>query len=202
MRWSRRARLGGLLIKRTWCGVVVFTLMFLLGAGIPRASAQFDTATVVGTVKDTSGSSVADAKVTLTNTETGVSVVRTSNSEGNFEFVSVRPGLYLIAAERQGFSLALMDNLRVEVGARLRADLKLEVGALTEECQSAEGPALPLRAGRHSSHRSADPQPGIPIRVCDAVPGTGQQRVELQSGDARDGDGDRRRPLPCRSGPR
>ena len=120
-------------MKRTWCGVVVLTFMFVLGAGISRASAQFDTATVVGTVKDTSGSSVADAKVTLTNTETGVSVVRTSNREGNYEFVSVRPGLYLISAERQGFSLALMDNLRVEVGARLRADLKLEIGALTEE---------------------------------------------------------------------
>ena len=104
-------------MKRTWCVVVVLTFMFVLAAGMSRASAQFDTATVVGTVKDTSGSTVADAKVTLTNTETGVSVVRTSNSEGNFEFVSVRPGLYLISAENQGFSLALMDSLRVEVGA-------------------------------------------------------------------------------------
>ena len=129
----RLARLECFLTNRTWCGVALLSLTFVLGAGVPRASAQFDTATVVGTVKDASGSSVADAKVTLTNTETGVSVVRTSNSEGNFEFVSVRPGLYLISAERQGFSLALMDNLRVEVGARVRADLKLEVGALTEE---------------------------------------------------------------------
>ena len=120
-------------MNRARFGAVVLPLMFLLVAGVPRASAQFDTATVVGTVKDKSGASVPNAKVTLTNTETGVSVGRTSNGEGNYEFVSVRAGLYLVSAEREGFSLALLDNLRVQVGARVRADLQLEVGALTEE---------------------------------------------------------------------
>jgi len=51
---------------------------------------QFDTGTVVGTVKDKSGGSVSHAKVTSTNAETGVSVTRTSNSDGNHEFVSMR----------------------------------------------------------------------------------------------------------------
>jgi hypothetical protein len=119
-------------MTRTWRGVVGLVVTLLLCAP-SRVAAQFDTATVVGTVRDPSGAAVAETKVTLTNTETAVSVVRTSNSEGNYEFVSVRPGVYVIAAEREGFSLALLENLRVEVGARVRADLKLEVGGLNEE---------------------------------------------------------------------
>ena len=49
-------------------------------------------------------------------------MVRTSNAEGNLEFRSVRAGAYS-SGEKEGFSVALMDNVRVEVGARLRADL-------------------------------------------------------------------------------
>jgi Carboxypeptidase regulatory-like domain len=110
-------------------------LFFMLGAGIPRAAAQFDTASVVGTVKDSSGATVPEAKVTLTNTQTGVSVVRTTSSDGNYEFVTVRPGVYLVAAEKSGFSIALTDNVQVQVAARLRVDMQMAVGQLTEKVE-------------------------------------------------------------------
>src|SRR5262245_19650715 len=73
------------------------------------AFAQFETANVVGTVRDSSGGVVADAKVTLTNTQTGVSVERTTDSNGNFEFITVRLGSFLITAEKAGFSVALAE---------------------------------------------------------------------------------------------
>src|SRR5258707_13099368 len=117
-------------------------LLFVLGAGIPRASAQFDTASVVGTVKDTSGAVVPDAKVTLTNTENGVSVSRTTSSDGNYEFVNVRPGIYLVAAEKPGFSIALMDNVQVQVAARLRVDMQMAIGQLTEKVEVTATPPL------------------------------------------------------------
>src|SRR5437773_2403503 len=114
------------------CRAGLLILPMLLGFGIPRASAQFDTATVVGTVKDASGATVPDAKVTLTNTETGVSVVRTTAADGNYEFATVRPGIYIVSAEKSGFSMALMDNVQVQVAARLRVDLQMSVGQLSE----------------------------------------------------------------------
>src|SRR5712691_5558213 len=86
-------------------------LMLLLVFAAAPASAQFDTASVVGTVKDASGATVPDAKVTLTNIETGVSSVRTTGSEGAYEFATVRPGLYIVSAEKSGFSIALVDNV-------------------------------------------------------------------------------------------
>ena len=120
-------------MRRSRRGVIVIVLLFVSLFAARRASAQFDTATVVGTVKDASGGSIASAKVTLTHLETGISDTRSSNAGGNFEFVSVRPGSYLVAGEKEGFSIALMDGLRVEVGARVRADLQLEIGSLSEE---------------------------------------------------------------------
>src|SRR3954466_12501667 len=110
-------------------------LLFVLGAGVPRASAQFDTASVVGTVKDAQGATVPDAKVTLTNTQTGVSVVRTTTADGNYEFVTVRPGVYLVSAEKPGFSIALMDNVQVQVAARLRVDMQMAIGQVSEKVE-------------------------------------------------------------------
>jgi len=114
---------------------LVFTLLFLLSLGVNGALAQFDTASVVGTVKDASGATVPDAKVTLTNTETGVSVVRTTTTDGTYEFATVRPGLYVVTAEKSGFALALVDNVQVQVAARLRVDMQMAVGQLTEKIQ-------------------------------------------------------------------
>jgi hypothetical protein len=112
--------------------VGLLVLLFVIGAGVPRASAQFDTASVVGTVKDASGATVPDAKVTLTNTQNGVSVVRTTSSDGNYEFANVRPGIYVVTAEKSGFSIALMDSVEVQVAARMRVDLQMAIGQLTE----------------------------------------------------------------------
>jgi hypothetical protein len=107
--------------------------LFVLVAAAPAARAQFDTGAVVGTVKDSSGAVVPDAKVTLTNTETGVSVVRTTNADGAYEFTTVRPGIYVVSAEKSGFAIALMDNVQVQVAARMRVDLSMSIGQLSEK---------------------------------------------------------------------
>ncbi len=106
-----------------------FVCLFACAAS---AFAQFDTASVVGTVRDASGAVVPAAKVTLTNTQTGVSVVRSSNGEGLYEFVTVRPGIYIVTSEKEGFAIAVADNVEVQVGARQRVDLQMSVGQLSE----------------------------------------------------------------------
>jgi hypothetical protein len=110
-------------------------LLLLLVLHAVPAFAQFDTASVVGTVRDTTGASSPDATVTLTNTETGVSLTRTTNADGVYEFVTVRPGGYVITAQKPGFAVALVDNVQVQVGARQRIDLQMAVGAVTEKVE-------------------------------------------------------------------
>ena len=73
--------------------------------------------------------------MTLTNTQTGVSAERLSDANGNFEFFTVRIGSYVVTAEKPGFSIALVDNVQVTVGARQRVDLTMAVGQLTEKVE-------------------------------------------------------------------
>jgi len=110
--------------------VTVLSLFLLFCSA--RAWAQFETASVVGTLRDKTGEAIANGAVTLTNTEVGVSVVQASNADGNYEFVTVKPGTYIVTANKTGFSVALVDNVIVQVGARLRVNLTLEVGQVTE----------------------------------------------------------------------
>ena len=112
----------------------VFVLCAIFGLWTP-AAAQFETASVVGTVRDLSGAIVAGATVTLTNIETGVSATRTSDAAGNYEFMTARVGTYLVTAEKEGFAVAVADNVRIAVGGRQRVDLTLQVGALTERIE-------------------------------------------------------------------
>ena len=121
-------------IKRALLCVFVLTLV------AAPAWAQFETGNVVGTIKDSTGAVVPGAKVTLTNTQTGVTSERTSDANGNYEFFTVRPGTYVITGEKSGFSIALVDNVIVTVGARQRVDLNMAVGQLTEKVEvSASG---------------------------------------------------------------
>jgi hypothetical protein len=99
------------------------------------ASAQFETASIVGTVRDNSGAVIGDATVTLTNVETGVSQVKKSSENGMFEFSTLRIGIYLVTAEKEGFAVAVADGIQLAVGARQRVDLTMQVGQLNERIE-------------------------------------------------------------------
>src|SRR5262245_13714591 len=108
------------------------SVLALLLCSATTAFAQFETATVVGTLRDTTGAVVVDARVTLTNRNTGVASERLSDANGNYEFFTVRIGEYVVTAEKQGFSIAMADDVQVTVGARQRVDLTMTVGEVTE----------------------------------------------------------------------
>src|SRR5262249_34728584 len=120
--------------------VATFLLLFL---GSASALAQFETATIVGTVRDVSGAVVPGTTVTLTNSATGLSVQGTTGPDGSYEILTVKDGNSVITGEKTGFSLTLVDNVQVQVGARLRVDLQLPVGQVSEKVEvTASAPLL------------------------------------------------------------
>ncbi|MGE3521093.1 MAG: carboxypeptidase regulatory-like domain-containing protein, partial [Vicinamibacterales bacterium] len=96
------------------------------------AWAQFDSGTVLGTVRDTSGAVLPGASVTLLSTDTGIAAARVSDDRGNYEFSTVRVGTYALTIELAGFTSREVTGVKIDIGARRRVDVELSVGGLTE----------------------------------------------------------------------
>src|SRR5579871_3271249 len=80
----------------------VLFIAFLLCAS--SAFGQFDTAEVLGTIRDSTGGTLPNTAVTLTNQDTGIEMKTTSDANGNYDFFNVKVGRYKITAELPGFS--------------------------------------------------------------------------------------------------
>ncbi len=82
------------------------------------AFAQFDTAVILGTVRDANGGVIASASITAVNKQTGLSATAQTTGDGNYLFPTLRIGNYKITAEKQGFANALADDVNLTVNAR------------------------------------------------------------------------------------
>jgi hypothetical protein len=108
-------------------------LTLIISLLIPlMAQAQFETATVLGTVSDANGGVLPNATVRLKNLATGIESSTTTDDNGNYQFGNVKIGLYKVTAEIQGFATGVVDNVSVQVNARQKVDLALRAGAVTE----------------------------------------------------------------------
>src|SRR3569833_2905675 len=83
------------------CSLLIFTS---LSASV--ALAQFESGTILGTVRDPTGAIVPNATVRLENTKTAVRQEAKSDSNGDYTFVNVRLGNYEVIVEAVGFQTA------------------------------------------------------------------------------------------------
>lgn len=110
----------------------VFTASLMLAAGGGVALAQFDTASVIGFVRDSSGAAIPGSTVNLVNTQTGQKVSVQADEQGQFTFSSVQIGQYKVDAVASGFSETMTEPFSVAVNARQRVDVQLKVGSKAE----------------------------------------------------------------------
>src|SRR3989440_912692 len=130
------------LIKRWHFSIAVLRGTMLLGYSAP-VMGQAVNATLLGTVTDSSGAAVASVKVTITETNTGISRTSQTNDSGNYVFPDLPPGTYTVTAEQSGFKRASRTGVDVVVNTTSRIDLNLQAGNISETITvEAETPIL------------------------------------------------------------
>ena len=112
----------------------LLTRMMFLGCVLcaPLLFGQFETAEVLGTIRDASGGAIPKAAVTLTNADTGIQAKVATDENGNYDFFNVKVGRYALVVEQTGFSKFTATDVAVNVNARQRVDVSMQLGALTE----------------------------------------------------------------------
>src|SRR6267154_2803067 len=106
----------------------------------PSAFAQVDEGSVTGVVQDATGAVLPNAKVTLLNTDQGLSQVTTTDASGVYTFSPVRIGNYSVSATAPGFSVTTQQNVNVAVSQNLRVNIELKTGAATETVEVTTAP--------------------------------------------------------------
>jgi Carboxypeptidase regulatory-like domain/TonB dependent receptor len=91
------------------------------------------TGSMTGVVRDRAQAVVVGAKVTITNTQTGLSQSTSSAADGTYHFLALAAGTYKITATASGFRPYTTNEITVQVNDQLKLDITLEVGTVVEE---------------------------------------------------------------------
>jgi len=113
---------------------------------------QITTATIYGTVLDSSGAPIAGARVATTDELTGRAFSVQTGATGDFTLAFVPVGKYSITGEAAGFKIEKRSNIQLSAGQKLGLVIKLQVGAITESIEvKAETPLINTISGEQQS---------------------------------------------------
>ncbi len=130
------------LLRRTTLpfGVMIVLLSLL---ATPLCFGQGGFGTILGTVTDASAASIPGAQVVAVSDETGTRFQAVTNEYGSYQVLQLRPGIYTIEVEAEGFKKVQRSNIEVRVADRLTLDFTLDLGAITETVTvTSEAPQL------------------------------------------------------------
>lgn len=125
-----------------------FLLLVMFCALARPVVAQLPTATLLGSVKDSSGAVVPGANVSARATETGQTRVVTSGADGAFRLSALPVGNYEIRVEHPGFRTQVQSGLSLTVGQEAVLNFTMEVGAIEQTVEvTAEAPLVNTTSG-------------------------------------------------------
>src|SRR5262249_51904813 len=136
------------------------------------AYAQSFTATLQGTVSDSSGSGVPNARVSLLNEATNVKQQeKVTDARGAYLFTLLPPGSYKMTVEMQGFRTSVRSGMVLQVQQQAEVDVVLVVGDVsTSVLVEGEAPrldAVSATLGRVVENRSLQSMPLVSRNILD-----------------------------------
>lgn len=127
MKLSRSAFSRGRMLGFQLASLVL--VMLMSGSSVWAAEV---TATLSGTVKDSTGAVVSKANVTVTNTGTNASRSGMTLGDGSYQFTLLPIGTYRVTVEQAGFRKYVRDGIVLNVNQNARLDVALQVGAASQ----------------------------------------------------------------------
>jgi carboxypeptidase family protein len=101
------------------------------------------TASITGTVRDTSGAIVPGAAVTVKHVETGATRAVETDASGNYSAASLPVGQYEVSVEKSGFKQQIRRGITLVVGQQAVVNLTLEIGDVQQQVMvMAEAPLV------------------------------------------------------------
>jgi len=133
--------LGKLRTSKTAAFLVVVGLLTLC-LGTPVQS-QVSTASLNGTVQDSTGALVSGAKVVATQSQTNFTTETTSGRDGSFSISAIPVGPYVLSVAKNGFQTYTQSGIVLTVGQVATLQVLLTIGAASEHVVvTAEAPAV------------------------------------------------------------
>jgi hypothetical protein len=127
-------------------GRVLASLVAIVFVGLSSpAAAQTERGSIVGIARDTTGGVLPGVTVTISNTASGVEQTYVTNAQGLYEAPFLSPGRYRVSAALSGFTTAVVENLDVNIGQRVNADVTLKPAGLSTEVNVVAAPSLVQR---------------------------------------------------------
>ena len=144
----------------------------MLAASVGLIAQTGGGATLVGTVKDSTGAVVAAAKVIVVNTATAFLTETTTSAEGAYYVPYLIPGEYRIKVSSSGFKEFVREGIALRSAEVPRIDIVLELGSLNDSVTVRASASLLNTENVLSSYV-------IPAEVLTEVPGVMKRTVYL-----------------------
>ena len=132
------------------CGVSreAVCLLALMSLSVALGLAQLPTATILGTVRDSTGAVIPGVNITVRNVETGSIRTTTSGANGSYRLVALTVGSYEVRAEQPGFQAEVRSGLTLAVDQEAVVNFALQVGAVEQTVEvTAEAPVVNTTSG-------------------------------------------------------
>lgn len=118
---------GRFFLRATASAILIFAMGTIIFAQ------ELDTVTATGTITDSNGLPIVGASVTATLTETNEQRTVTSDEDGRYRIINLKPGTYKLSVAATGFGKQTTDPIVTIAAQKLQQDFKLSPASITAE---------------------------------------------------------------------